>query len=72
MENTPERIMEQNTSLAYWSGTSTVVTNMWQIVGSIVKNQASGGKWLISEAIVDTVRVYIYLSGDDVSGVFKV
>ena len=58
--------MEQNTSLAYWSGTSTVVTNMWQIVGSIVKNQASGGKRLISEAMVDTVRVYIYLSGDDV------
>ena len=33
---------------------------MWQIVSSIVNNQASGGKWLISESIIDTVRVYIY------------
>ena len=32
------------------------------IVGGIVKNQASGSKWLISEEIVDTVRgVYILL-----------
>ena len=43
-----------------WSVTSTVVMTMGQIVGSIVKNQASGWKWLSSEAIVDTVRVYIY------------
>ena len=45
---------------------------MRKIVGSIVKNQASGGKWLISEAIVDTVRVYIYCYGDEVDDVLKV
>ena len=39
---------------------------MRQIVGIIVKNQASGGKWIISEVIVDTVRVYRYFSGDEV------
>ena len=43
---------------------STVVMTMWKIVGIIVKNQAFGGKWLISESIVDTVSVHIYFSGD--------
>ena len=50
---------------------STVVMTMRNIVGSIVKNKAYGGKWLISEAIVDTKRVYIYCSGDYVDEVFK-
>ena len=45
---------------------------MWQIVGSIVKNQAYGGKWLVSETIFDILRVYIYFSGDDMDEVFKV
>ena len=45
---------------------------MRQIVGIIVKMQASGGEWLISEAIVDTVRVYIYLYGYEVDEVLKV
>ena len=45
---------------------------MWWIVGSIIKNQASGGKWLISDAIVDTVRVSIYCSNDEVGEVLKV
>ena len=45
---------------------------MRKIVGSVVKNKASGGKWLISEAIVDTERVYIYCSGDEVGEFFKV
>ena len=54
-----------------WSVTSTVVMTMRQIVSNIVKNQASGEKWLISEAIVDTVRVYICLSGDEVNEVLK-
>ena len=45
---------------------------MKHIVGIIVKNQASGEKWLISEAIVDTVRVYIYCSGDEVDEVEEV
>ena len=58
-------------SLTDWSVTSTVVMIMRQIVGSIVKNQASGGKWLISEAIVDTASLYIYCSGDEVDEVLK-
>ena len=45
---------------------------MWKIVGSIVKNQVSGGKWLISDRIVDTVRVYIYCSCGEVDEVLKV
>ena len=45
---------------------------MQQIVGSIVKIQASGGKCLIYESIVDTVRVYIYWYGDDMDEGFKV
>ena len=72
MENIPEIIREQKPSLTDWSVTSTVVITMQKIVGNISKNQASGGKWLISEAIVDTVRVYIYLSGDEVDEVLKV
>ena len=45
--------------------------NTGRIFGSIVKNQASGGKWLISESIVDTVRFYKYFSGDEVDEVLK-
>ena len=55
-----------------WSATSTVVKTMQQIVASIVKYQASGGKCLISESIVDTVRVYIYCSGDELDEFLKV
>ena len=60
MDNFPDRIREQKPSLMDWSVTSTVVVTMRQIVGSIVKNQASSDKWLIYEVIVDTVMVYIY------------
>ena len=72
MENIPDRKMEQNPSLMDRSVTITIVMTMRQIVGSIVKTQASGGKWLISEAIVNTVRFYIYCSVYEVDGVFKV
>ena len=60
MDNIPDIIREQNIYLTDWSVTSTVVMTIQRIVGSIVKNQASGWKWLISEEIFDTVRVYIY------------
>ena len=43
-----------------------------QIVCIVVKIQVSGGKWLISEAIIDTARVYIYWYGDGVDEVLKV
>ena len=60
MENILDRIREQKPSMTDWSFTSTVVMNMRQIVGSIVKNHSFGGKWLIYEKIVVTVGVYIY------------
>ena len=47
------------------------MTLRW-IVCIVVKNQASGEKWFISEVIVDTVRVYIYSSSDEADDVFKV
>ena len=72
MDNIPDRIREQNTYFMDWSVTSTIVMIMQRIVGSIVKNQASGGKWLIYEAIVDTVRVYIYCSSYELDGVLNV
>ena len=65
MENTSDIIREGKHSLTYWSTRSTGVMTMRQILGSIVKNQASCGKWLISEEITDTVKVYIYCSGDE-------
>ena len=49
MENIPDIIRELKPSLKYWSVMSTVVMTMQQIVGSIVKHQASGRKWLIYE-----------------------
>ena len=45
--------------------------NKRKIVGSIVKNQASGTKGFISESIFDTVMFYIYCSGDEVYEVLK-
>ena len=57
MDNIPDIMRECKYSLTDWSFTITVVMTMRHIVVSIVKIQASGGKWLISEAIVDTVRV---------------
>ena len=60
--NIPDIIREIKPYLTDWSVTSTVVMTMRQIVGGIVKKHASSGEWLISESIVDTVRVYIYIS----------
>ena len=50
---------------------STVVMTMKQIVSNI-KNQASGGKFIIPEAIADIGRVYIYFSGDEFDEVLNV
>ena len=48
-----------------------IVTSMKRIVGSIVLNQCSGKEWILSDAIVDLVRVYNYCSGEDVDDVTK-
>ena len=42
-----------------------VFNSMNRIVGSIVLNQCSGKELLLSEAIVNLVRIYTYCSGDD-------
>ena len=72
MGNTPNRIREPNFTLTNWSVTSTGLMTMRQIVGSDVKNQSSGGKWLISQSIVHTVRVYIHFCDNDMDEIFKV
>ena len=72
MENFPGRIRGKKPSSKYWSVTRNVVMTMRRIVGIIVKNQAFGGKWLLYEAIVDTMRVYIYFSGDEINEFLKV
>ena len=61
-----DKTKDQKPSLTDWSVTSTVVTNMRRIVGSIIKNQASVGKLLISDVIMDTMRVYVYCFVDEV------
>ena len=55
MGNIPDRIRKQKPYLMDWSVTSTILVTMRQIVGTIVKNQASSGQWKIFEAIVDTI-----------------
>ena len=42
-----------------------IVNSMKRIVGIIVLNQCSVKEWLLSEAIVDLVRIYACWSGDD-------
>ena len=62
MYNIPDRIRERKTSVTDSSVTSTFFITMQRIVRIIAKNQAYGGKWIISEEIVDTVRICIYIS----------
>ena len=61
MDNITDKIREQKTSSTDWSVRITDLMTIRRIVGSIVKNQDSGEKWLISEAIVDPIRVCIYI-----------
>ena len=63
--------MEWNPFLTDWLVTSTGVMTTRRIIGSSIKNQASGGKWLISEANFYTVRVYICCSDDEVDEFLK-
>ena len=63
---TPEKIRELEPSFKDWSVTSNVVTTAQMIVGIIINNQASAGNCIISESIVDNMRVYAYCYGDKV------
>ena len=38
---------------------------MKRTIVSIILNQFYGKKWLLSEAIIDLVRIYTYFSGED-------
>ena len=58
--------------LVSWEVIQIIMTSMNLIVGSIILNQCSCKEWLLSEAIVDLVRIYTYCSGDDANeGVYK-
>ena len=72
MENIPDRIREQKPYLTDRSVTSTAVMTTRRVFVSILKNQAHGWRWIISESIVDTVGVYIYNYVDDVDEFLKV
>ena len=60
-----DNIQAMRPSLVYLEVIKMIVTSMKRIIGSIVLNQWSGKKWLLSEAIVDLVRIYTYCSGDE-------
>ena len=42
-----------------------IVTSMKRIGGRIVLNKCSSNEWLLSEDIVDLLRIYTYFLGDD-------
>ena len=51
-------------SLVDWEVIHMIVTIMNRIIDSIVLDKCSSKEWILSEAIVDLVRIYNYLSGD--------
>ena len=66
-----DNIRARRPSLVDWEVIHMIVTSMKRIVGSIVLNHFYGKEWLLSEVIVDLVRIYNYCSGDDVDDVTK-
>ena len=52
-------------SLFDWEIIQMIATNMNFIIGSIILNQCSGKGWLLSEVIVDLVRIYTYWLVED-------
>ena len=55
-----DNIRARRPSLVDWEVIHMIVTSMNHIVGIIVLNQCSNKEWLLSEAIVDLVRIYNY------------
>ena len=51
--------------LVKWEIIQMIMTSVKRIVVIIILKQCSGKEWLLSEAIVDLVRIYTYCSGDD-------
>ena len=60
-----DNIRARRPPLVDWEVIQIIVTSMKCILGRIVLNQCSSKEWLLSESIVDMVRIYTYLSGDD-------
>ena len=60
-----DNILARRPYLVDWEVIQMIVTSMKRMIGSIVPNQLSGKEWLLSEAIVDLVRIYTYCSGED-------
>ena len=58
-------IRERRPSLVDWYVIQMTVTSMKRIVVSTALNQCSGKECLLSEVIVDLVRIYTYCSGED-------
>ena len=66
-----DNIRARRPSLVDWEVIRMIVTSMKRIVGRIFLNQCSGKDWLLSEAMVDLVRIYNYFTGDDIDDVTK-
>ena len=60
-----DNIRARRPSFIDWEVTHMIVTSMKRIIVSIIINQFYGKEWLLSEAILDLVRIYNYFSGDD-------
>ena len=56
---------EMRPSLVDWDVIQMIVTSMKHIFGITILNQCAGNEWILSEALVDLVRIYTYCSGDD-------
>ena len=53
-----DNIRERRPSLVEWEVIRIIVSRMKRIVGNIVLNQFYVNEWVLSEAIVDLVRIY--------------
>ena len=40
--------------------TYVTVVKLEYIFGSVLKNQSSGEKWLLSEVVIDIVKIFVY------------
>ena len=62
----PQHISNRRPPEKDWKVKYVTVVTMEKIVGNVLKNQSSGKKWLISEAIIDLVKIYVDCAGEEV------
>ena len=55
----PQHIRNTKTPEKASQGTYVTVATMEHIAGSVLNNQSSGDKWLLSEAIIYLVKIYV-------------